>query len=196
MKRVKLALNYKGLDDSGKVVFANAILQNMTANANYPNPSPTLLVLQTAIADLDASIKMQYPSNVSIKTKAMFLEKVLYALKGYIELECGDDEDKATSSGFSLKIATVHKPKVFSVKQGKVSGSVDLECAYKVRAAYVWEYINDPINQNTWQQFKITNTTNTTISGLVQGNKYWFRVKTIVKDQEQGYSDPYMVHVV
>jgi hypothetical protein len=196
MKRVKLSLNYKGLDHSGKKVYANLILTNLTGNANYPNPSPSLAVLQTAIADLDAAINASKPNIITINSKEVFLEKVLYALKAHVELECNEDEDKAVSSGFELRQGGGTKPKVFSAKQGKLSGGVDLECAYQKNAAYVWEYINDPINQNTWVQFKVTNNTNTTLSNLIVGNKYWFRVKAIVKDEEQTYTDPHMVHVV
>ena len=196
MKRVKLSLNYKGLDASGKRVFGNTILTKLTGNANYPTPSPSLLVLQTAINNLDAAINDPNPSTVTIESKELYLEKVLYALKGYVEFACDDDVEKAVSSGFELSKNSGTRPKLFTVKQGQLSGSVELQCPYKANAAYVWEYINDPINQNTWVQFKVSNGTTVTLSGLTPGTKYWFRVKTIVQDVEQPYTDPHQVHVV
>ena len=196
MRRVKLSLNYRGLDHSGKKVFANSILTKLTGNTNYPNPNPELPVLQTAINNLDAAINAPVPNEIAIKAKEVFLEKVLYALKGYVELMCDDDEEKALSSGFSLKKSAGVKPKVFAVKQGKLSGSVDLVCPFRPKGAYVWEYCADPINENNWKLFKVTNSTSAKLSGLIPGNKYWFRAKAIVKDVDEEYGDPHMLHVV
>jgi hypothetical protein len=197
MKRLKLALNYKRMDDSALVVFATLIYNAMMGNANFGTPYPTLAVLLAAIHDLDAAILSPHPSSVVTKTKRITLEKILLALKTYVELESKDVAEVATSSGFSLRAETSKKPKTFTVTQGEMSGSVDIECVYAGRGAcYVWEFINDPINTNTWQQFKITNTSGTQKTGLTAGNKYWFRVKAIVNDTEQSYSDPYMIHVI
>ena len=196
MKRVKLSLFYKGLDHSGKVVFATNVYNNIAGNSKLPNCASLLPLLLTATADLDAAIKAPNPSAIVIKAKEIQLEKVLYALKAQVELECNDDEEVAVSSGFALSIIRVGKSQVFTATQGKLSGTVDLTCVYVKGAAYVWEMINDPINTNTWQQIRITNTTSIQVTGLSVGNKYWFRAKAIVKDEEQTYSDPYMVHVI
>ncbi len=181
-------------------MYANTILTKLTGNANYPTPIPSLLLLQTAIDNLNAAIDAANPSSVTIESKERYLEKVLYALKGYVELACEDDVEKAVSSGFELSQNVGTRPKVFTVKQGQLSGRVDLQCPYKAGAAYVWEYIADPINQNTWLQFKVSNTTTTTttttLSGLTPGTKYWFRVKAVVNDVDQPYTDPHLVHVV
>ena len=124
------------------------------------------------------------------------VEKVLYAIKGLVELDCNDNEDYAVSSGFDLVSPHVTKPQVFSVTQGAQSGSVDVQCVYVKGAAYVWEQISDPINTNTWQQIAVTNSTSLSVTGLVAGNKYWFRATTIVKDLIQSTSDPYMIYVI
>ena len=196
MKRVKLSLNYKGLDHSGKVVFANNVYNATNGNSQLPNSTGFMPLLQTAITDLDAAIKAPNPSMVTIKAKEVQLEKVLYALKAQVELECNDDEEIATSSGFSLSTQRVNKSKAFSIQQGNQSGTVDIQCVYVRSGAYVWEQISDPINTNTWQQIAVTNTSALSVTGLVAGNKYWFRVKAIVHDVPQAYSDPYMIHVI
>lgn len=121
---------------------------------------------------------------------------MLYALKAQVELECNDDEEVASSSGFPLSTPRVIKSKTFSIKQGSQSGTIDIQCVYARGAAYVWEQISDPINSNTWQQIAVTNTSSLNVTGLTAGNKYWFRVKAVVNDQAQAYSDPYMIHVI
>lgn len=196
MNRVKLALNLNGLDASGKKVFGNKILTAITGNVNFTTPSPPLATLLTAINNLNAAINATVPSTIDIKSKEVYLEQVLNALKGYVEFACNNDEAIAVTSGFELRKPSPKKPKSFSAIQGEVSGVVHLQCPHIKKAAYVWEYINDPINQNTWLQFKVTNTTTTTISGLMAGNKYWFRVKAIVADEDKAYTDPFLVHVV
>lgn len=195
--RIKLVLYLKDLDPSGIAVFANTILMAMTDNPNFPNATAYLTLLATGITDLQTAITAPSPSPITIKAKVVYIEKVLNALRAHVELECNDDEDKAASSGFTLRAPSVHKPKAFNATQGQLSGTVTLESPYAgSRAAYVWELISDPINQNTWQILRTTNTTSTVVTGLTPGNKYWFRVKAIVRDEEQPYTDPHMVHVV
>lgn len=196
MKRVKLSLNYKGLDPSGKLVFGNKVKTCLTGNTHLPSAVTLLPKLTTALNELSIAINAVNPNTVTVKGKVVGVEKVLYAMKGLVELECNDNEDYAVSSGFDLATPHVNKPKVFSVTQGTQSGSVDVTCAYSQGAAYVWEQISDPINSNTWQQIAITNGTSLTVNGLTPGNKYWFRATTIVKDTVQNISDPYMIHVI
>lgn len=73
MKRVKLSLNYKGLDHSGKVVFANNVYNATNGNSQLPNCAGFMPLLQTAITDLDAAIKAPNPSLVIIKAKEVRL---------------------------------------------------------------------------------------------------------------------------
>ncbi len=196
MRRVKLSLNYKGLDNNAKLVFGTKVKTNLTGNTHLPSAVALLPKLTTALTDLSVAINAQNPNTVTIKTKVVYLEKVLYAIKAQVELECNDNEDYAVSSGFDLSNPHVVKPQVFSVTQGSQSGSVDLQCVYVKSAAYIWEQISDPINTNTWQQIGITNTTSFSVTGLVAGNKYWFRARAVAKDQLQTYTDPYMIHVI
>ena len=196
MKRVKLSLNYKGLDHSAKVVFGNLVHNSLQGNTQLPSCASLLPKLSSAVTDLDNAIKATNPNAIAIKAKEVQLEKVLYALKAQVELECNDDDEVATSSGFSLSAPRIIKSKVFGATQGTLSGTVNLVCPYYRGAAYVWEIITDPLNSNVWQLLKITNTTGFTTAGLVAGTKYWFRCKAIVKDVEQTYTDPAMVHVV
>lgn len=69
-------------------------------------------------------------------------------------------------------------------------------CPYIKNAAYIWEMISDPINENTWSVYAYNVVSELHVTGLIPGNKYWFRVKTITSKGEQPYSDPYMLHVI
>jgi hypothetical protein len=197
MKRIKLALNLKGLDPSGTELYANSVWMALTNNPHYPGAAPYLSQLATGISDLRTAITAPHPQAITIQNKVGYIEKVLVALKGHVELECGDDEEKALTSGFSLRQSPGARSKSFDVTQGKTSGSVDLVCPnVNDRAAYVWEITNDISASTGWSICKVTNTTSTQIKNLNPGVKYWFRVKAVVHDEDQPYSDPHMVHVV
>ncbi len=195
MKKVKLSLNYKGLDNSGLVVFSKTVETCITGNVNFPNCAYTASLLGAAYTDLDAAIVAK-DSSINLQSKRMQVEKVLYALKGQVELECKNDEALAATSGFPLQASTTHKAKTFSVKQGPLSGTAELHCVFTKGCAYVWEMVSDPINTGVWAQCDITTVSALTVNGLTPGNKYWFRVKPVKTGNEYPYSDPYMLHVI
>lgn len=191
-----MSLHYKGLDPSGKVVFGTKVSNALTGNNKLPNSATMASNIAVATNDLDNAIKAPNPNSITIKAKVITLEKTLYAAKAMVELECNDDENIAVSSGFDLATPRSNTSKIFTVTQAAQTGTVRLQCVYAKSAAYIWEQISDPINQNQWQQIGVTNTTNLDVTGLIAGNKYWFRSKAIVKDLPQAYSDPYMIHVI
>jgi hypothetical protein len=197
MRQLKLVLGIEGLDPSGIEVFAGTIENSLTGNAALPNSASYVPMLSAGKLALHNAIHATHPDPLTIKNAQQYVVKVLNVMKSAAELECDNDELKATSSGFAIKQVSMPKPKTFNATQGSLSGTVDLVSPYAgSHAAYVWEIIADPINTNTWQQLKITNNTSYTATGLTAGNKYWFRVKAIVQDIEQPYTDPHLVHVV
>ncbi|MES2513634.1 MAG: fibronectin type III domain-containing protein [Bacteroidota bacterium] len=197
MNQVKLVLHTEDMDPNGISVFANTIKMALTGNPNFPISQTYLPALATARADLQNAITAAVPSAINIKSKVKKVVKMLLFIKANAEYEANDDELKASTSGFAIKQTAVAKPKVFKATQGQLSGTVNLESPFAGnRASYVWETITDPIDQNTWQQVKVTNNASYTITGLTPGIKYWFRVKAIIKDEDQPYTDPHMVHVV
>lgn len=197
MKRIQLALNLKGLDPSGIELYANTMYRALNTNTNFTGVATYLPALSTGISHLRSALISAQPGSLAIKKQVAYIKKVLVAIKGIVELECDDDEEKALSSGFTLKQNNGTRPKVFEARQGEVSGTVKLVCPYAGQyAAYVWELTTDISLATGWKEFKITNTASAQAAGLNPGTKYWFRVKAIVQDVEQPYSDPHLVHVV
>lgn len=193
---MKLVLNMRDLDPSGAELYANGILMALTNTTNFSGTAVYLPTLSTGLSDLRSALTATQPNPVAIRNRVAYIVRVLNILKGIVELESGDDEEKALSSGFQLRRSTSVKPNSFDAVQGSASGTVDLVCPFAgTRAAYVWEMTTD-VSVGDWKQFKITNTTAAQISGLSPGTRYWFRVKAIVHDEEQAYTDPHLVHVV
>lgn len=197
MKKVKLALYLVGLNPTNKLSFANNVLSKMTGNLNFLTPTPPLSVLLSTINDFQMAVIASVPIPAEVKAKEYQLNKVLKMLAAYVQYTCNDDDVVALSSGFDLKASSLPKAKIFTATQGALSGTVNVECPYvDARTAYVWEIISDPINLNAWQNCGTTVNTKLTVSSLISGNKYWFRVKAITSKGEQPYCDPHMVHVV
>lgn len=197
MKKVKMSLNYTDLDYSGLVVFGTGIHTAMDANPSFPDAVNLVAKLPPAISDLDTAVKSAHPVSADLKAKRMQLEKILYALKAQVELECNNDEVKALSSGFALQSAAIRKPKGFVVKQGMGTGTAELSfTSVQKRAGYVWEFIQDPIHTNQWQVYDYTVIASLHVTGLTPGSKYWFRVKMVTSEGHQPYSDPHMLHVI
>jgi hypothetical protein len=197
MNQIKLVLNIKGLDPSGLELYTGSIIYSLTGNSKFPSAITYLPALVTAKNDLHILLTAAVPNTTAINSKVKQVKKLLLLIKAVAEFESKDDPVTAVSSGFTIKQPSLPKARVFDVKQSKMSGAADMIAPYAgSRATYVWEIIPDPIDKNTWVQLKITNTSSYTATGLTPGNQYWFRVKAIVNDEDQPYTDPHKLHVV
>lgn len=196
MSNVNLSAYPLGADANELAVHANHIVTSMTGNSHFPGAVSSVVILGGAKTDLLSAINAPMPESKVIKARFMFLQKALKLVKAWVEVECKNDELIALTSGFSLITSSKRPPQTFAAYQGQQSGTADLECAFAGKAAYVWEMTTDPIGGSIWQFIKITNTTIVQVKGLTPGLKYWFRVKAIVNDEEQAYSDPIMLHVI
>jgi hypothetical protein len=197
MRQLNLILNLSGLDPSGIYVFTKSIISKTTTSTALPNSVAVLPRLITANDALHLAIIAPIPNRADIQAKIRKVKRLLILLKATTENECNDDEVIALSSGFELKAPSLPKPKVFDAKQGALTGTVHLVAPYAgSHCAYKWEITPDPIGSSAWQELKTTNNASCDADGLTAGNKYWFRVRAIVNDEYQDYTDPHMVHVV
>jgi hypothetical protein len=109
-----------------------------------------------------------------------------------VETIANADADNAAiiigSSGFALKKPAVHGPKLFTVKPGKASGSVNLDSKAAKGAVYVYEMTTDPNTPASWANIYIGKTTRFLKTGLSSGQRYYFRVAVIIKGVQQPWS--------
>jgi hypothetical protein len=198
MKTVKVIAYPIGLSDTDLAIFSQNIYAYINGNVNFSSLGAWLMQLGVANTNLNNAILAQKPGDKTstslLHAAANEAKRILRALAANVEFVSNNDEAIALSSGYGLKKPGVRDAKTFNAKQGITTGTVDLEINSYGTAAYMWEMSVDPIA--TWSQIEITVKSKTTVTGLVAGTKYWFRVAVITSKGKNDYTDPHMVHVI
>ena len=184
------------------IAVAKAIVQGLTGNPSFPTPDPTVLVLSTAIADLEtAEQAVQTRAKGAVATrdqKRAALIALLQREKLYVQKVADSDPEKATaliqSAGMGAKKAVTHGKRAFAVKQGRLSGTVSVQTVYAgQRSAYEWEFSSD--GGKTWQAGPPTTRARTTLLGLQPGTSYSFRARSVTKVGPSDWTQPLVLVV-
>ena len=195
--RVRISFrNYKDTDLEQK---AQHVMQCMTGNANFINPTPTLAEVQACIdkyAIALGNVVDGSKQDTAIKNQArVSLESLLHNLGLYVQLNSKDDEAIMLSSGFDLSktptpIGVLPKPANFSTGKNINKGSIDLSLnAIKGAKSYQYEYTDAPVTATSVWHVVTDTSTAITISSLISGKEYSCRVAGIGSDPTRVYSD-------
>ncbi len=222
MKKVKVSVQLYKLKAAAKVEYAKAVVQAMTGNANFPNPSPTLSVITQAANALDAAISLaQDRSTLHISqrnTAQQTLDNLLTQLALYVENAANNDANKILSAGMSVKHGASNPqipgvPTNLAAANTTNEGEVELKWhAVSKARVYVIEESNDvsavqsqPVSNPSplsakafivWTQTDITTKTKLLVKGLVSGSKYAFRVYAVSAGGKSSKSAPVVVKVL
>ena len=198
METVKIIAVPRDMSDADLVIYSQNIHTSISGSTVFSSTSAVLSNLLTANTNLNSALLAQKPGDKvttsNLRAASKEVKRLLRLLAANVEFISNNNEATALSSGFSIKKPIVRDAKTFNAKQGKISGTVDLEINSYGTGAYVWEMSTDPIG--TWTQLEITVKSKTSVTGLTTGTKYWFRVAVITSSGKNDYSDPHMVHVV
>ena len=105
-----------------------------------------------------------------------------------------DAENIISSSGFELKHPAPNIKAPFAVKNGKISGEVRLIAgAVAKRASYNWQKSMDNVR---WTDLPSTLKADTTVKGLTEGSKVFFRYRAVTKEGEGGWSEGIYIIVI
>jgi hypothetical protein len=200
MKTVQLVLNFQAYTYLEFSKFTGRICTKMENNPNFPTPMPSVAEM---VRDNEAylkAIKDQVPGDINSTLKVSQMRKhIAHGLKfwaSYVVYISKNDVVMASTSGFEIKKESARPSKEFSVKQLKVSGSVELSIKSVKGSAYIWQYSPDPFNESSWVVAATTTLASTTVTGLQAGVKYWFQVALVIGEDQQPFCDPKMLHVV
>jgi Fibronectin type III domain len=190
-KMAKPKLQLKKKSDAELLPFAQNIVTNMTGNANFTAPIPTLAALTAKITDFQTQVQtvIEIQSNLRLAlvdrdaTRAG-LEVMLTQLASYVEAAAAGNESKILSSGMEVRGALtpagpLPAPQNLVASPSALEGQIDL----------VWQavpasssYEVDCRQQGgaaTWERVKTVTASRLTVVDLTPGVLYGFRVRAI-----------------
>lgn len=199
----KVKLNIRSLSTTDKIAKARQIIRALTGNPDFATPQPTLAAITTATNELETAhgdVQTARQTAVAMTSimheKEAALEGLLRQLAGYIESVAGDDESKILSAGISVRTATPttqtpEMPSALSATEGDHEGEIDLSWdTVKGAKSYVIERSPDPPIGTSWTHEAVSLKSSASVSELVSGTRYWFRVAAVMSSGQSGWSDP------
>lgn len=188
-KMALIALNLRDMNPAERAQFGAKVKTDMTGNAHFPTPDPTLADLEAAITEVnqavaEANVKRQaaLQATTVVNQKSDRLGTVLTNLAHYVEKTAAGDKAILQSSGMTPRAertATVELEQVkdLSVTAGDEQGELDLHWDPVPRAKY-YEYQTSPAaDTGVWNPCSTGTASKATIKGLTSGCKIWVRVR-------------------
>jgi hypothetical protein len=199
MTIVKVVTGFAKLRDDDLDTRAQRIVDNLTNNANYPNPTPALADITTALTayrDALTQVKNGGKDKTALKNeKRKALEALLNALALYVQANCQNNLAILLSSGFESRksnapLGVLEKPENFKIQNGPNSGGIRLSVD-KLNGAtsYLFEYAPAPVNGTTQWIVRAGTARTFILEGLTSGQQYAFRVAGVGAHPTLVYSD-------
>lgn len=199
MPKAKLELKKK--TDTELVALAQAHTAAMTGNANFATPIPAAATLATGLTAMSNALAALAAARTAAATAMSTKEAARTALEGlltqrgeYVGLLSAGDEAKIESAGFAVRggpapVGALPAPGNLSSTTGDNEGEIDLAWnAVRGAASYQLEgRINT--EAGAWQPLKTTTSSRCTVTGLIPGTVYAFRVRAIGAAGEGAWSD-------
>jgi hypothetical protein len=177
----RILLTYKHISDARLADMASFIIECMTGNAHFPDPSPTLDHLRHATREFqNAYARAQTGGKQAERDRdqqSARLRSLLHELAAYVTKEAKEDRQKLLSSGFDItKIRASRYPDTIKIETGKKTGHVtSIMKSVAGAKAYIHQYTLDPNNVTSWTQ-EISTSRKHVFNNLVPGERYFFRI--------------------
>jgi hypothetical protein len=199
MKNI-LNRGFSQLTDSALVTKVTFIIAQLTGNANFATPNPTLAQLQTALDALTQALTIANPEaqKQAVIAARSTLEQMLDDLADNLEQTASNDPVKLATTGYDLRKETTPTsdplpvPQNLRLKLTGVSGQVQLLFDPSQRAkGYQVQTTTDP-NGGVWKDYDtFSSSRGITLQGFERAKDIWVRVRAIgPNNTKSGWSDP------
>lgn len=199
MSKSKIITGFSKKSDSELDLKSQQITTQMTGNAYFATPIPTLVEVNTAESEFATSLINSANGNTNDTAtknkKRKVLESLLHRLGLYVELTADGDEDKLFSSGYDLQkeketVGILPKPENLKVNNGVNPGSVKVSINSIAGAdSYLCQFTEAPVTEtSTWVVLPSTKAT-INIDGLTSGKKYAFKIAGVGADPTLVFTD-------
>ena len=198
--RGKVATKFIGSDKDSDLAAAIArILAQMTGNALFPAPVPTLDTLKKAGDAFVVAVHGNDGGKAAVihrdQTRAA-VEEVLRELAAYVQLASQGDKLRIVRSGFPAQrergVATaqpIGAPTGLKARRGTSSGQVHVRCASVPTARlYQWRYASAQA-PGAWTVVETSSATSTVLEGLAAGALYTLQVRAYGKRGTSDWSE-------
>jgi|SRR5690606_19745420 len=188
----KVYTSYKDLSDAELASLAGKTLTDMTDNANFPDPIPTMEDYGTVVSDYRTKHEAATETggkfaNTARDVARKELLRQMSRLASYVNYTAAGDAHMLVSSGFVLvpppKRHTVPEvPRWVRITRGPQRGQLSMQIA-KVKHVWQYEYqIGTRANEDSpivWEPeiYSTTKTRSNVIAGLERLKQYWVRVR-------------------
>lgn len=200
----KVKLNLRNLSTLEIIDFGRRVVRALTGNTAFPNPQPTLAALTAGIDALETSnnnletSRQEAATNLQIRDDNLAAILTLLRQSGaFVESVAGDDESLILSAGMDVRSAASAQsqepgaPGNLSGSQSDHEGEIDLHWdTVKGARSYEIQRSVDPPTPTSWQHAAVSAKSSATITGLVSGTRYWFRIAAVTSGGQSGWSDP------
>jgi hypothetical protein len=168
----------------------------MTGNAYFPNPSPSLSSISTQIQLLeDAFSKSQTGLKGSVAQLIPIRRQLLLMLKAlaaYVEAVANEESDLAgpiiQSAGMDVKRAPPKPNRAFTAEALPMSGQIRLSTQAIPRSVFIYQVSTQPNNPASWETVHIDLRVKKTLTGLTPGIRYYFRMATVTNKIQSDWS--------
>ena len=201
MSKVKLELDRKNASEV--VELSKTIVKDMTGNATFATPSPTLAAIttaqtnvSTALTDAEAARKLAQQKTTVVNQQLATLTTLLKQLGAYVDNVCNGDEAKIRGAGMDVRgdnAPVGSMPKVTSVNatHGDNAGEIDLHWDRVPGAkSYVVETAIDGATPLVWQHSVVTTKSKAEVQHLQSGSRYHLHVAAVGAAGQGAWSDP------
>lgn len=183
--------------DNDLAPLTRRVVDNLTGNTQFPNPSPTLDVVEKALSEYIVALSNAGGFDrtlVSVKNdKRAALRRLLLQLVQYVTQISEGNKTLLLSSGFELtpgKSAPA-KPSPQLVVDIALPRQATTRVKRVARArAYIHQYAADPLTDNSVWTSETTHLHQHTFTGLTTATKVWFRVIALTHTGEQLFYEP------
>ena len=198
MKKVKLSTSKLKPNETADLT--DAIVANMTGNASFPTPAPTLASLTAKAAAVRVKRTLLTNMESDLTTERGLLADLtgdlklnLAMLADYVQDESDGDPNKIHSAGMQVmgeRTPVGPMPPVENLKVSMSDAEGTLNSEWQpVFGAFVYLVEMAPAPDGPWTQMSATTKARHTLTNLTPGTKYWVRVRAVGAAGSGPYSD-------
>ncbi len=196
----KVKIGFSNLTVPEQIERTRLIISNMTGNANYPAPAPSLIDLNTAVDALETAYN---ESRGRDKTKIVIMnlrrKELAYLVSqeaAYVQQASGGDAEKILSSGFEIrkepepKSDTAGEVINLRLSDGTVSGKVRVDFDRARDAVLYVVMVSKDADPNKTEPQGFTSRTYKEIGDFSAGSKICVQVMALGRENPGTPSDP------